>query len=342
MQILVVLVLFLAAACRTSTAVPAVLPGFAVQIDVRGNGGGSGVYLGDGRVLTCRHLFDGSPGRTTVQFPDGRGCAAALLAADDVWDLALLRLTSPPAGVPAAAWAESLPRVGDPITLVGYGSSGAARIERGRLAGYAFAKERSGGPKDTLIIRGTARPGDSGGPLLSDDGKLVGIVWGAGQGDMVGTQLGRCQKFLREAAAALRDGGSLADAVVQDRLFPNFCRPAPRCGPFGCPVPAAPPQREAPPQRTLPNVSPPEVSPPVVAGAGEPQPDPCADLRRELAACRARLAAADARIVALEQQRAAAERSGDRGLSAAQLEQLAARIRPQLQQAVRVRVERLP
>jgi len=173
-----------------------------VQIDHRGNGGGSGVYLGNRLVLSCAHLFPPKRqgrrlGRIVVSFPDGEATTAELLDQDDVWDLAILRLAHPPRQSHQATWAAATPKVGETVVSMGYGGRGAVWCNVARVRGYAFAKVRQTGAVDTVLLSGRARPGDSGGPIFNAHGRLVGILWGTGREGVVGTQIGRCQLFCR-------------------------------------------------------------------------------------------------------------------------------------------------
>jgi len=172
-----------------------------VQIDNRGHGGGSGVYLGDRLVLTCDHLFrqHGKPaiGRIIVSFANGEGSEAQVLGQDPTWDLAMLRLAHAPKNVPAARWTRQAPKVGDTLVSTGFGFSGRVRPTVGRLKGYTFAKGKRTGAADTMQLAGAVRAGDSGGPIFDATGCLAGILWGTNGREVVGTQVGRCQWICR-------------------------------------------------------------------------------------------------------------------------------------------------
>lgn len=175
-----------------------------VQIDHRGEGGGSGTYIGDGLVITCDHLFRGragarSIGRIVVSFPNGRASEAKLLKQDSVWDLAVLRLAYVPVGVTPVRWALKIPVRGEKLVTAGYGPRGAVRWSVGRLSGFGGPKEHSSytGTADTLIVTGGVRGGDSGGPIFNRNGRLAGVLWGSNDRETVGSQVARCKLFLR-------------------------------------------------------------------------------------------------------------------------------------------------
>lgn len=195
--------------CRAEGLPPAVERAAAavVQIDNRGYGGGSGAYLGDGLVLSCDHLFRAERGglevgRIVVSFPSGFASTAQVVGQDPVWDIALLALERPPANVPVIAWAESAPQPGEVVVSLGYGRSGDLRASLGRVTGYGRDKQRATQLSDTLLATGGARHGDSGGPILSDQGQLVGVLWGSDGRTVVGTQLGMCRRIVERWMAA--------------------------------------------------------------------------------------------------------------------------------------------
>lgn len=175
-----------------------------VQIDNRGFGGGSGTYLGEGYVLTCDHLFRDSRsgqnevGRIVVSFPSGQASTATLIGQETVWDLALLRLDAPPDGVPGVPLAPDYPRPGTTVVSCGYGRQGELQANVGRVTGYGRDKYLATSLSDTLLLTGAARGGDSGGPILDLEGRLVGVLWGSDGQSVVGTQVGQCRTVLQQ------------------------------------------------------------------------------------------------------------------------------------------------
>ena len=145
-----------------------------------------------GVVLTCAHLFSQGAGDVAVLFADGRRSSARLLAADRAWDLAALDIAPPQAAaVPIAA---EPPRPGDALWSCGYGPDGHYWCNRGQALGYVRSANTAS--YETLELSGSARQGDSGGPVLNQQGELVAVLWGT-DGRMVGgTYCGRIRKFL--------------------------------------------------------------------------------------------------------------------------------------------------
>ncbi len=175
-----------------------------VMVSNRGFGGGSGTYLGGGLVLTCDHLFrnpqsdEREIGRITVSFGDGQASQARLLAQDRTWDLALLQVLHPPPEAPSVRLTRKTPVKGDLVLACGYGRRGTVLANTGKVVGFAFDKGRRTSAVDTMIVSGSVRTGDSGGPMLNADGELCGVIWGSNRSTVVGTQVGRCWLFGRQ------------------------------------------------------------------------------------------------------------------------------------------------
>lgn len=171
------------------------------MIDNRGFGGGSGTLVASDLILTCDHLFrddrsrQSQIGRVSVTFANGEGSEGEVIAQDPIWDLALLRLRHPPRSAHPVSISQTLPRPGDAIVSCGFGGRGAVWENFGQVKGYGQDKHRSTSSTDTLIVSGTARSGDSGGPMFNAEGELCGVLWGASPHEVVGTQCGRCQQF---------------------------------------------------------------------------------------------------------------------------------------------------
>ncbi|HEY7371142.1 MAG TPA: trypsin-like peptidase domain-containing protein [Polyangia bacterium] len=191
---------------RTVTAVAAAVSPSVVRIDVEGvrspaqprpgrprgpneaMGSGSGfVFTPDGYVLTNSHVVSGAK-RITVTMLDGRKLPAHLVGDDPDTDLAVVRLhpddsTSPTSSPPPA-----------PLTPVAFGDSSALRVGQIAIAvGNPFGfdctvtagvvsalgrslRTQSGRLVDDVIQTDAAlNPGNSGGPLLDAQGRVIGV-----------------------------------------------------------------------------------------------------------------------------------------------------------------------
>jgi len=141
---------------------------------------GSGVVIVDnGTILTNLHVVAGAK-RLTVTFYDGMESEAEVIAAQPENDLAVIRAKKIPDDLPSATLGSSLRlRPGDDVVAVGFpfgiGPSVSAGVVSGLDRGF---KSADGKRKLSRLIQFDAavNPGNSGGPLITMDGEVVGIV----------------------------------------------------------------------------------------------------------------------------------------------------------------------
>jgi serine protease Do len=135
--------------------------------------GGSGVVIGEGRVLTAAHNVRGE--RVGVVFADGRKADAGVAGADRDVGLAVLEVDT--ADIPAVPAADGDPGgIGTLVLAAARPGGRALRV----TAGFVSSDQREvRGPRGRRIaaIEHTAPlpRGSSGGPLLDADGRLLGI-----------------------------------------------------------------------------------------------------------------------------------------------------------------------
>jgi S1-C subfamily serine protease len=149
--------------------------------DVRTDDGqGTGVVVTDaGEILTALHVV-GNAETITVRFADGTRTEATITSADAENDIAVLQPDTLPAViVPAVLGNPAALQIGSETFAVGnpfglYGS-----LSDGVVSGL----DRSFRDPETNIVHtgliqidAAVNPGNSGGPLLDRDGRVVGIV----------------------------------------------------------------------------------------------------------------------------------------------------------------------
>lgn len=135
---------------------------------------GSGVVVAPERVATNAHVVAGA-GRITAR-ESGRGARGArLVYLDRATDLAILHV--PGLEAPAPAWAQRAER-GTEGAVVGYPGGGRLTLRGARVRGQATIAEDGGaGLREVVVFQGLVEPGNSGGPLLDLDGRVLGLVF---------------------------------------------------------------------------------------------------------------------------------------------------------------------
>ncbi len=178
---------------------------------------GSGFLISpDGLVLTSRHVIDGADD-VRVELDDGRSFAGAVVARDAPLDVALIRLAGA-RGLPIAALgASSGVRVGDPVIAIGNPFGLGPSVTVGILSASARTVEDAP-TGDLLQTDAAVNPGDSGGPLLDAEGRVIGIntaVLEHGQGISFAVPIDSVRVVLRELEATGRVARGHAGLVFQ-------------------------------------------------------------------------------------------------------------------------------
>ncbi|MEX2600946.1 MAG: trypsin-like peptidase domain-containing protein [Balneolaceae bacterium] len=143
-------------------------------------GVGTGVVVeDDGTILTNLHVVAGSE-RTVVVFADGSESDADIVGIQPENDLAVIRARQLPDDLmPATLRSTSGLREGDHVIAVGYPFGIGPSVSSGIISGLGreYVSEE-GEPALTGLIQfdAAANPGNSGGPLVTREGEVVGIV----------------------------------------------------------------------------------------------------------------------------------------------------------------------
>ena len=132
-------------------------------------GDGSGFIIGPkGHVITNAHVIKDSPILEGI-----RGKFPALLELEPIsdgnvmgLDLALLSFVEAQ-DFPAFEWAKSLPTVGEDVFILGNPKNLGLSVTRATVSQIK---------KDEIQLNATLNPGNSGGPIINQQGEVVGVV----------------------------------------------------------------------------------------------------------------------------------------------------------------------
>jgi len=143
-------------------------------------GVGSGVVVDlNGSILTAYHVVAGAES-VSVRFYDGTTATGTVGQVQPERDLAVIRVRQLPNGVEAATLSGGV-RQGDKVMAIGAPFGLDASVSSGVVSGIGrrFTVEETGQTLDNMIqFDAAVNPGNSGGPLVDLNGRVVGIVSG--------------------------------------------------------------------------------------------------------------------------------------------------------------------
>ena len=157
-----------------------------VKVTSLGCGGlvtGSGFAIGDGYVVTNAHVVSGTS-QHHVLTAAGDELAASVVYFDPRRDFALL--SAPDLGSPGLGFAPA--SRGTQAAVIGYPGGGPEKIEPAVVDGAVEALGRdiystTQVTRQVYVIQGKVRPGNSGGPLVDLEGRVLGIVFATSASD---------------------------------------------------------------------------------------------------------------------------------------------------------------
>ena len=142
-------------------------------------GQGSGfVYDGDGHIVTNAHVVEGASS-VSVKFWNGKSYTAQVVGTDASTDLAVLKVNAPVSELFPLSLGDSTKLVvGDPVVAIGspFGLEGTvtsgivSALHREMTSPNQFAIDNS------IQTDAAINHGNSGGPLLNSQGKVVGVT----------------------------------------------------------------------------------------------------------------------------------------------------------------------
>ena len=144
---------------------------------------GSGFPIGNGLIVTNAHVVSGTSDHR-IQTPAGSVFPATVVFFDPEVDIAILE-------VPDYSGATLQFAKGDRGTggaVIGYPGGGPERVEPAVVDGAVTAEGRdiyNSGlvTRQIFVLQSIVRPGNSGGPLVDSEGRVLGIVFATSAGD---------------------------------------------------------------------------------------------------------------------------------------------------------------
>ncbi len=141
---------------------------------VEGLGAGSGVVIGDdGTIVTNAHVVAGG-GDVHVRRSDGREVEARVLSIDEASDLALLR--APADGLRALDLSDdAAPPEGAKVFVLGNRGDTGTEVAWARIGAHRHLRVGARPLEFWCEVEASIGPGDSGGALVDEAGRLIGI-----------------------------------------------------------------------------------------------------------------------------------------------------------------------
>ena len=142
------------------------------------SGAGSGIIISsDGYIATNNHVIENAT-VIKVYLSDGRAFDAAVQGTDPFSDLAVIKINAN--NLPAAVFGNSTNLgIGQPVVAIGnaFALSGGYTVTSGIVSALGRSIQLSNKPviHDLLQTDAAINPGNSGGPLVTLDGKVIGI-----------------------------------------------------------------------------------------------------------------------------------------------------------------------
>ncbi|MER7762533.1 MarP family serine protease [Streptomyces sp. NPDC097619] len=141
---------------------------------------GTGFVFAPGRVMTNAHVVGGVQEPTVQIGGEGRLYDAEVVLYD--WERDIAVLDVPRLEAPALEFTEEDARSGDDAIVAGFPENGAYDVRSARVRGRINANgpdiyHRGTVRRDVYSLYATVRQGNSGGPLLTPEGKVSGVVF---------------------------------------------------------------------------------------------------------------------------------------------------------------------
>ncbi|MGZ3723910.1 MAG: S1C family serine protease [Bdellovibrionales bacterium] len=150
------------------------------QMKVEALGSGFVINADEGYIITNAHVVRQAghvADEIMVKFigeDNGKGHAAKVIGADEISDVALLKLVEKKSGLKAAVLGDSSKaKVGEWVLAIGNPYGHTHTVTQGIIS--AIGRNLDGGRSEFLQTSASINPGNSGGPLINMNGEVIGI-----------------------------------------------------------------------------------------------------------------------------------------------------------------------
>ena len=172
---------------------------------------GSGFLISpDGYVVTNHHVADKAD-EIEITFENEEKYKAKIVGSDSRTDLALLKIDAKKKFPIWLEFADAAPRVGDWVLAVGNPFGLGGTVTAGIVS--AAGRDIGSGPYDFLQIDAAVNRGNSGGPSVNLDGKVVGVNTAiySPSGGSVGIAFAIPASTARDVIQKLREQGKVSN-----------------------------------------------------------------------------------------------------------------------------------
>ncbi len=141
-------------------------------------GMGTGFFISpDGLVLTAYHVVEQARGRNlTASLVDGESYSLEIVSFDAYLDLALLKAKVIDKEVPYLDLETSSPQAGTEVLSIGNSGGNFLAGRLGYITRLNVSASRADFAPNTIEFSSKLAPGDSGGPVINSQGKVIGVV----------------------------------------------------------------------------------------------------------------------------------------------------------------------
>lgn len=175
---------------------------------------GSGFFVAGGRVVTSLHVLGGASGARVLTHDGKTHRVESVAGASRESDLALLRVGLNGEAYAALEVERESPRAGVEVAVVGGGFGAQQRVTRGAAGGVWYLS----GAGELIQITARIAGGDSGGPVVNREGRVVGVA-----------------ALFAESSPELNF--AVTSGAILDLLSRNACPAPPHASAGSCPPP---------------------------------------------------------------------------------------------------------